>query len=255
MFEQTFLVGTGRTRRAWTVPVSFAGQIAVAGLMVLLPLIFTDKLRPIGSGPTPPIRLGAWRPAPGTVMQLVPAAGQGHTGAITTPTRIPDGIAAGGQEPLSATAMIPGPPCVGDCGPEGDPRGIPWGVLPPDSRIRVTQAPPVERPREQVQVAEPTKPARITVGGLVQQAKLIVRVTPLYPRLAAANRIAGAVHLAAVIGADGRVRELRVLSGHPLLVPAAVDAVRQWQYQPTKLNSDPVEVATDIVVNFILSAR
>jgi protein TonB len=63
------------------------------------------------------------------------------------------------------------------------------------------------------------------------------------------------VHLTAIIGADGRIRELQVLSGHPLLVPAAVDAVRQWVYQPTMLSGAPVEVMTDITVTFSLSQR
>jgi protein TonB len=86
----------------------------------------------------------------------------------------------------------------------------------------------------------------------VQEGKLVLRVTPVYPRLAVIARISGTVTLAAVIGTDGRVRELRVLSGHPLLRGAAVDAVRQWVYLPTLLNSDPVEVDTSIVVTFTL---
>jgi protein TonB len=86
----------------------------------------------------------------------------------------------------------------------------------------------------------------------VQAARLLNRVMPVYPPLARANRITGVVMLTAIISADGLIRELRVASGHPLLVPAAVQAVRQWTYRPTLLNGVPVEVITTIEVNFKL---
>jgi protein TonB len=92
----------------------------------------------------------------------------------------------------------------------------------------------------------------VRVNSGVQEAKLIRRVMPVYPKLAIPLRVTGAVHLAAIIGADGRIRELQVLSGHPLLVRAAVDAVREWVYQPTMLSGSPVEVLTDITVTFSL---
>jgi TonB family protein len=97
------------------------------------------------------------------------------------------------------------------------------------------------------------KSPKIRVGGNMQQAKLVSQVRPVYPADAKAQRIQGSVKLEAVIGKDGKVENLKVLSGDPLLAPAALEAVRQWQYQPTLLNGNPVEVVTQIDVNFTLS--
>jgi protein TonB len=94
---------------------------------------------------------------------------------------------------------------------------------------------------------------RIRVGGGVQSYNLINRVIPLYPPLAKQARIQGTVRFTALIGADGSVVSLQLVSGHPLLVEAAKDAVAQWQYKPTLLNGSPAEVITQIDVNFTLS--
>jgi protein TonB len=82
---------------------------------------------------------------------------------------------------------------------------------------------------------------------------VIHRVEPLYPELARRAHIGGVVSLEGVIGTDGRIRELKVLSGHPLLTKAALDAVSQWRYRPTTLNGDPVEVIAPIIVTFRLN--
>jgi TonB family protein len=99
----------------------------------------------------------------------------------------------------------------------------------------------------------PVPPGAIRVGGNVQQSKLTSQVRPAYPPMAKEARIQGVVHLFAVIGKDGGVKSLTVMSGHPLLVGAAMEAVRQWTYETTLLNGAPVEVATQIDVNFTLS--
>ncbi len=91
-------------------------------------------------------------------------------------------------------------------------------------------------------------------GGEVQHANLVHQVKPLYPRSAIIMRVHGAVILEAMIDREGRVEGLRVLSGHPLLVPAACEAVQQWRYRPTLLNGQPVEVLTQVTVNFSLGA-
>ena len=96
-------------------------------------------------------------------------------------------------------------------------------------------------------------PKRVTVGGNVQAARLVNRVQPIYPPLARQTRISGTVKLHAIIGKNGAVEQLQVVSGHPLLVQSALDAVRQWRYQPTLLNGDPVEVDTEIDVIFSLA--
>lgn len=102
-------------------------------------------------------------------------------------------------------------------------------------------------------VTAPVTPQRIRVGGDIQAAKLFRQPAPVYPPLAKAARVSGRVTLNAVIGMDGDVQELSLESGHPLLVKAAMDAVKQWVYQPTLLNGERVEVVTAIDVNFTLA--
>jgi periplasmic protein TonB len=99
----------------------------------------------------------------------------------------------------------------------------------------------------------PMPPSRIRIGGNVQSTKLISQVRPIYPADAKEQRIQGKVSLLAIIGKDGTIQNLTVAQGHPLLVPAALEAVKQWIYKPTLLNGEPVEVVTTIDVNFTLS--
>jgi len=99
------------------------------------------------------------------------------------------------------------------------------------------------------------RPMRIRIGGNVQRPRLISQTQPIYPTLARAARIQGTVVLDAIIRKDGSVGELRVISGHPLLVRAAEDAVQRWRYQPTLLNGEPVEVETTVTVTFELGAE
>jgi len=98
----------------------------------------------------------------------------------------------------------------------------------------------------------PPPPKRIRVSSGVQAAKKIHDVAPIYPPLAKQARIEGTVKLQAIIGKDGTIQNLTVVSGHPLLVQAALDAVQQWRYAPTLLNNEPVEVETFIEVHFRL---
>jgi protein TonB len=87
----------------------------------------------------------------------------------------------------------------------------------------------------------------------MMEGNLIFRVQPDYPSLARQVRVQGPVVLRAVISREGTIENLQVLSGHPMLVRAAVEAVRQWKYRPYLLNGEPVEVETEVKVNFILS--
>lgn len=95
-------------------------------------------------------------------------------------------------------------------------------------------------------------PPHIRTGGNVHAAKIIKRIQPVYPPLARQTRIQGTVRLHVIIAKDGTIKQLEIMSGHPLLQQAALDAVRQWRYQPTLLNGDPVEVDTTIDVIFSL---
>jgi protein TonB len=99
----------------------------------------------------------------------------------------------------------------------------------------------------------PEAPKQIRVGGNVQAANLLVKVTPAYPAAAKEARVSGVVSLLATIDAEGHVSNLELISGPPMLVDAAVDAVSKWAYKPTLLNGTPVEVLTQVDVNFTLS--
>jgi TonB family protein len=99
----------------------------------------------------------------------------------------------------------------------------------------------------------PSPPKRIRVGGAVQTSRIVRQVQPSYPALARQARIQGTVKLNVLLTNEGAVQTVEVLSGHPLLIPAAIDAVKQWRYRPTLLNGNPVEVETEVDVNFSLS--
>jgi protein TonB len=92
----------------------------------------------------------------------------------------------------------------------------------------------------------------VRVNGGVQAAKLIYQVKPVYPPLARQARVQGVVVLEAVINKNGAIGSLRVVSGHPLLNQAALDAVKQWRYEPTLLSSEPIDVITSVTVTFTL---
>ena len=110
--------------------------------------------------------------------------------------------------------------------------------------------PPVEPPRAEHPAQLEKHVLKVSEG--ILEAQLIARVEPQYPAIAIQTRTEGTVRLHAIIGRDGSITSLDVLSGHPFLVKAALDAVRQWHYRPTMLNGAPVEVETSITVIFRL---
>jgi len=139
---------------------------------------------------------------------------------------------------------------VGVVGAAGVPTALPNFMdtiahpTPPVTRAEVVQ-------QKKPEVIAPKAPTPVSKG--VQAAKLIRQVKPIYPQLARAVRISGTVRLVAIIGKGGSIENLQVSGGHPMLIPAAVEAVKQWLYQPTLLNGEPVDVITQIDVNFTLS--
>jgi TonB family protein len=110
--------------------------------------------------------------------------------------------------------------------------------------------PPADAPEERAQALTSNK---IRVGAEVQRTKLLHKTSPIYPLEAKAQHIEGAVSLKATIGKDGKVENLQVLDGNPLLAAAALEAVKNWEYSTTLLNGDPVEVVTEITINFTLA--
>jgi protein TonB len=169
---------------------------------------------------------------------------QFDAGKLITPKAVPKEIAMIREEelpPASAGSGVVGGIAGGVGG--GAVGGVLGGII---GSVPSAAPPPPPPPKAVV-------PQRIRVGGNVQAANLINQVRPVYPPLAKQARISGVVELSAIIGKDGRVQDLKVVRGHPLLVQAALDAVKNWVYRPTLLNGEPVEVSTTIDVNFTLS--
>jgi len=125
--------------------------------------------------------------------------------------------------------------------PGGSPGGAMNGVIGGIVRATRVAVPPVATPQ------------RVRGSQGVTQGLLIRKIQPNYPPLARQARIEGSVLLQAEISKDGTIENLHLISGHPMLAPAAIEAVKQWKYKPYILNGEPVEVETQITVNFTLS--
>jgi len=252
MFEQTFVDGSGKTYTTWTVLVSFVGQLLLLGVAVLIPMIYFDAL-PQGQltsflvAPPPPPPPPPPPAAPIKVVKVIPR--QFDAGRLMAPKAVPKDIAVIKEEELPPPSASVG--VVGGV-PGGVPGGTAGGVLGGIIGGMPSAAPPPPPPPVK-EAPKPVTPQRIRVGGNVQQALLVKQPKPVYPPLAKQARISGVVRLNAIIGKDGTIQNLTVTSGHPLLVPSALEAVKQWVYKPTLLNGEPVEVVTQIDVNFTLS--
>jgi protein TonB len=158
-------------------------------------------------------------------------------GQLRTPTAIPKKVLIAHddeQPPQGATGVVGGVP-------GGVPGGQMGGVI-----GGIISSTPVAVPKV-------ATPQRVRVSQGVTEGLLMKKVQPSYPPLARSARIQGTVVLQALIGKDGTIQNLRAVSGHPMLTPAAIDAVRQWRYKPYFLNGEPVEVDTQITVNFTLA--
>jgi len=257
MFESAILSSGPLKKRVWATCVSFSGQVLLVLFALAAPMIWPQAIPRVAwavtlAPPTPPPPPPPPPPEQpmATHARVIPTQSQGRR--LYEPGSVPK-IARVIIDPPELPSTGSGPGVVG--GQEGGSRdGIIGGILDQAARIRPTVKPP-EPPPPQVltaaAVAAPEKPKRIL--SQVELARPIRRVEPLYPPLARQARISGTVELIGVLGVDGRIHELKVISGHPLLINAAVDAVKQWVYAPTMLNGQPVEVQAPITVNFILN--
>jgi TonB family protein len=128
-----------------------------------------------------------------------------------------------------------------------------WRFRPGTKDGKAVTVPATFRFTHAIPDSQSSGPGPIRVGGDVQAANLINKTVPVYPREAKQAHIQGVVSLAVRIGRDGRVTSVSLISGDPILAEAAIEAVRQWLYRPTLLNGNPVEVDTQVNVNFTLS--
>ncbi len=248
MFEQSVLdTAIGKTRTSWAVLASFTLQMLFVGVAILIPLLnyaglpATELMTFLVAPPPPPPP-----PPPPVTVQPKIAPREFDTGKLVQPVDIPEDVAIF-EEEAAPVASIAG--VVGGV-PGGAFGGVLGGVIGSIISSTPMVAPPPPPP---VKKKAPPPPKRIRVGGSVQRANLVRQVRPVYPPLARQARIQGTVKLTAIIAKDGTIQKLEVLSGHPLLIPSALSAVKQWRYRPTLLNGQPVEVVTQVDVNFTLS--
>ena len=227
------------SRRGWTTLISFSLQAAGVGMLLLLPLIYTEGLprlqviamiQPPAPPPGPPAPAHPRRPSSAQQSNLV-------DGRLMEIRQIPVQV----EQVVDTEA----PPETGSLGPTipggpGDPRS-------PGNILEAIGSGPAILPKPPAPVVRPVIISHMMEGNLIYKPQ------PLYPPLARAARIQGPVVLRAIISKTGTIENLQVLSGHPMLVRAAIDAVRVWRYRPYVLNGDPVEVETQVTVNFVLS--
>jgi len=248
MFEQSLLDLQGtKTKTKYTVLVSFLLECVGIAILILIPLIYTNTLpatqlmsylvAPPPPPPPPP------PPAVVKIQKVVPR--EFDAGKLLQPKAIPKNVAII-KEDDTPPAAISG--VVG-----GVPGGVPGGSVGGVIGGIISAAPVAPPPPPKVEAPKPAAPQRIRVGGNVQKAMQLFTPSPVYPPLAKQARIQGVVKLNAVISKEGNIEQLTVVSGHPLLIPSALEAVKKWRYKPTLLNGEPVEVITQIDVNFTLT--
>ena len=237
---------TGNWKRA-AIPCVYGAEGLLVGAMALVPLIYTEALpktvwTEVLQIPVPPPPPHAPLAAQTSRKPMRPVRPEP---VLREPTSIPGQILPVRDEPFppaqfqSAGIGVPG----------GIETGLPVTALDPVLQNMLRNAGP---PPPSPQVPKPDQHQPIRLGGVVIAAKLVYQPKLEYPELARLTRTQGDVEFEAIIGKDGSIEQLKVVSGHPLLVKAAFDAVRQFRYQPTLLNGDPVEVLTEITVTFKL---
>jgi periplasmic protein TonB len=233
-----------RRRRSLATTLSIVLQCMVIGVLLILPLMFTQALPTqqlltylVAPPPPPPPP-----PPPAAPLARVVQTDMLNTGQLRTPTRIPQKVEMIREEeappPATAGGVVGGVP--GGI-PGGQLSGVIGGIISSASNSVVV-----------VPKVEPVKRVRISQG--VTRGMVISKIEPKYPSIAVTARITGVVLLKAIISKEGRITELQVVSGHPVLIPAALDAVKQWRYRPYLLNGEPVEVETTIMVNFDIAS-
>lgn len=227
--------------------ISFGLQALAITAAVIISIFTVDKLGAISlQQPMPPL------PRAPKAVRIIASAHQASSfpasvplaRLLVAPVKIPVGVPVIADVPEMAMSQVP---AIGVA--SGIDEGIPGALKALGSQSTNLTAAPPPRPMP----VPPQVPKPIKVGGNVLEAKLVTRVMPIYPALARQARISGTVRLEGVIARDGKVVNLQVISGHPLLINAAVEAVRQWIYRPTLLNGEAVEVIAPIDVHFTLA--
>ena len=241
MFEDSLIESGGRLKdkRKGMTAFAFFLEAIIVVILILIPLMFTEALPKgqlmtflVAPPPPPP------PPPPPAAVKIVKVVETDIVNnQLRTPTKIPQKVQIIKEEEAP-------PPSTGVVG--GVPGGVPGGQMGGVIGGIISSTP--------VAVPKVAAPQRVRVSSGVTAGMKVHDVTPQYPQMAKIARVQGPVVLAAVIGKDGAIQNLRVIStASPLLNQSALDAVKQWKYRPYILNGEPVEVDTTITVNFTLS--
>lgn len=245
MFEQSILAGDTAANKTRALAASLGVQSLVVAVAILIPLVFGDRLPRLQPWIATTLPLRA-QPQPEPIKSAAPASSA--PSILRTPPRAINLASLNPHRPETIGATILSDSDTFSSSFAGPNIGLDASVV--STLPAIIAAPPQPRPIAPV-AKVPEKPR--LVGGDVQAAKLIRKIIPQYPPLAKQARISGTVQLTGVIAKDGSIEQLQVVSGNPLLVPAALAAVKQWLYRPTFLNGQPVEVIAPIDVIFTLS--
>jgi protein TonB len=231
MFGDTLLESSSAPRKGkrWPMATAFTAEAIVGGLLVIVPLLSTGVI-PVSA------RVPSYKPVLRVTVATVDQVPSERPNASGPTSSVPSStvVTFGGGNPRICLTCIVDPKTGGD-GPPYNPYVGPSN-LPPNL---------VDDHRPSV---KPSGPKRIK--SQLEEGQLVNRVEPVYPHIAAISGIQGQVKLHAIIGRDGRIQSLNLISGHPLLAHAALEAVEQWRYRPYVLNGEAVEVETLITVNF-----
>jgi protein TonB len=250
MFEQ-MLLPNGHAHQGRCAVFAFTGELSVLTIATLImaysdvvPVRLQQTVVPLVLSALPPPAAATRAPARTAASKFIPRTFVAPvlTAPQTTPKQI---MVIADAEP--SLQEVSGAGILG-----GVPGGVPGGSLNDLLGTLPLPAPVAIRtlPKPAATPPVPTAPTRVRVGGEVEAALLTHEVAPAYPPAAKRARIEGTVEFSATIALDGRVKDLRVVSGNPLLIEAARNAVKQWVYRPTYLNGQPVEVLTVIAVKF-----
>jgi protein TonB len=247
MFSDSLLQYDGQKgRQTWATLGSFALQCAMLGVLLLIPLYFTQELPKsqlltfLVAPPPPP-------PPPPAAQQVSRIMKQIQSdllsgGQLRTPTKIPAKVQMIKEDdappPMPSSGVVGGVP--GGI-PGGQLGGVIGGIVNATSNLAY------------IPKLQPVVPQRIRISQGVTSGLLLRRVEPAYPVIAREARIQGNVVLKAIIDKEGNIQDLQLVTGHPMLVPAAIQAVKQWRYKPYLLNGQPVEVETTVTVIFSLT--
>jgi protein TonB len=249
MFADSILdFGQQQKRHAFATTTSFVLNCLAIGVMLIMPLVFTESLPKaqlltflVAPPPPPP-------PPPPAAEQVQKVVRQIQTdimnsGQLRTPSKIPQKVQMIHEEEAPPPMPATGAGVIGGIG--GVPGGQIGGVI--GSIVNSTSMAAVPK-------FIPPTPQRVRISQGVTKGLLVQKIEPQYPPLARAARVQGEVVLSAIIDSNGQITNLQLVSGHPMLVPAAISAVKQWRYKPYLLNGQPVEVETTITVIFSLSS-